>query len=190
MAPKRRQSPSVCSCVDFIWSSWRELIETQSNADILTSFILGLIMKKAFIAAGLLCSLFSLAAQAGTAIIPAYYIWDGGGQSCFKISNASASSAVVSVKMFDKTGEPYAGKLISTYIISSLDTPFTLEPRRTATFCMNSGGNASPGYGVIEGQPSDSSQGQISLVASGYYGNNTPNYAQAFSIVINGGMPF
>lgn len=147
-------------------------------------------MKKALIAASLLCSVFSISAHAGTAIIPTYHVWDGGGQSCFKISNVSASSAVVSVKMFDKTGESYSGKLISTYIISSLDTPFTLEPRRTATFCLNSGGNASPVYGVIEGQPSDASQGQVSLVASGYYGNNKPNYTQAFSIVVNGGMPF
>ncbi|MFM5171044.1 hypothetical protein ACEUBH_07250 [Aeromonas veronii] len=147
-------------------------------------------MKKAFIAASLLCSLFSISVHAGTAIIPTYHVWDGGGKSCFKISNVSASSAVVSVKMFDRTGEAYSGKLASTYIISSLDTPFTLEPRRTAFFCMTSGGNDSPGYGVIEGLPSDSSQGQISLIASGYYGNNTPNYAQAFSIMINGGMPF
>lgn len=147
-------------------------------------------MKKAFIAAGLLSGLFSLGAQAGTAIIPAYYVWDGGGQSCYKMSNVSASSAVVNIKMFDRTGEPFSGKLASTYIISALDTPFTLDPRKTAMFCIITGGNADPGYGVIEGQPSDASQGQVSLVANGYYANNTPNYAQAFSIVINGGMPF
>ncbi|MHA7000278.1 hypothetical protein [Aeromonas schubertii] len=147
-------------------------------------------MKKTIAIAASFIGALSFNSYAGTGVIPSYHIWDGGGKSCFKVSNISSNSAIVTIKMFDKTGEYFSGTVASNYIIPALDTPFTLEARKTAFFCMTSGEKNAPGYGIIEGQPLDASQGQISLVASGYYTNNAQNYAQAFSIVINGGMPF
>lgn len=135
-------------------------------------------------------SLFIPKVHAGTAIIPIYHIWDGGGKSCFNISNVSATSAVVNVQMFNRTGAPFNGTVASQYIINQIGVPFTLEPKKTAYFCLTSGGGTSPGYGVIESQALDPATGQVFVVAHGYYSSAVPNTSQAFSIPINGGLPF
>ncbi|RVU42009.1 hypothetical protein EOE67_02150 [Rheinheimera riviphila] len=146
-------------------------------------------MKKS-IATVLFCasSIFLPKVFAGTAIIPSYNIWDGGGKSCFKISNISPASAQVNVKMYDRAGVPFNGTVASKHIINQLGVPFTLEPKTTASFCMTTGGSSAPGYGVIESQAVDSDAGQVFLVAHGYYTNSVQT--QAFSISINGGLSF
>ncbi|RVU41349.1 hypothetical protein EOE67_03890 [Rheinheimera riviphila] len=128
--------------------------------------------------------------HAGTAIIPNYHIWDGGGKSCFNISNVSTTSALVNVQLFNRTGAPFNGSVASKYIIDQIGIPFTLEPKKTAFFCLTSGGGTSPGYGVIESQALEPAAGQVFLVAHGYYSSAVPNTSQAFSIPINGGLPF
>lgn len=133
-------------------------------------------------------SVFLPQVVAGTAIIPSYHIWNGGGKSCFKISNISASNAEVNVQLFDRTGAQFNGTVASKDIIEQLGVPFTLEPKKTAFFCLTSGDTGAPGYGVIESQAVDPAGGQVFLVAHGYYTNSV--HTQAFSIPINGGLPF
>ncbi|EKP0277711.1 hypothetical protein JGK46_001550 [Aeromonas bestiarum] len=135
-------------------------------------------------------TILSLNVQAGTAIIPAFYTLDKAGQSCFTISNISNENASVSVKLYGKDGSTSDYGFVSRSIIPSLNTPFILESRKTAYFCVTSGGKLSPGHGVIDSQPQEGSSGQVFLVANGFYENYTKDYTLSFNIPVNNGMPF
>ncbi|MFM5116514.1 hypothetical protein ACEUAG_21630 [Aeromonas hydrophila] len=127
---------------------------------------------------------------AGTAIIPDFYTLEQVGQTCIKISNISGEPAQVSVKIYGKNGENFNGTFVPWNIIPSLNTPFVLEPRKTAHFCLRDAQKITPGYGVIDSQPLDGSTGQVFVVASGYYGSASKDYSMGFLIPINGGLPF
>lgn len=104
-------------------------------------------MKKYLLSALLLCTSGSV--MAGSAIIP-YWQIDSDAYSCYRISNTSAVDATVNVKLFRADGTLHPGGLHGNQIINSLNTPFTLQPQKTAQFCVETTGPFHLGYGVID----------------------------------------
>ncbi|MDW6092487.1 hypothetical protein SBX64_08010 [Vibrio rhizosphaerae] len=127
-------------------------------------------------------------ALAGTAYIPTFSVWNGA-LSCYKISNVSNVDASITVNFYDENGEFYTGPFGHAKVITALNTPFTLQPHKTAAFCLEKSSQPASGYGVIESTGTDGNQPFI--IASGVYQALHTDYRMVErSITINQGLPF
>lgn len=133
-------------------------------------------------------SCIALPAFAGTANITGWYA-DASpsvGHSCFTVSNTSGVPADVTVHLYNQNGEEYTEKLSSTIYITAVGETYTLPALATSRFCTPPTSQGGLGFGTIEAHAASGYQGQVKVVANGWYHNN----AVGFSIPVNNGQPF
>ncbi|MDW6004630.1 hypothetical protein [Vibrio mangrovi] len=144
-------------------------------------------MKKLIVSSILSC--IALPAFAGTANIPAWYT-DSIGRSCFTVSNTSAVPADVTVHLYNYNGEEYTANISDLHYMAALGEAYTLPALATSHFCtIPNSESALEGFGTIEAHTASGYQGQVKIVANGYYFRPNDGLFNV-SIPINGGNPF